>query len=53
MYSTGVTVSNIKDLCGDTWFLDFSWRSLVSFVNIESLCYLPETNIIISCINYT
>ena len=52
-YSIGNRVDNtIITMYGDRWLLDCCSHHLVRYINIEFLCYIPETNIMlyVNCI---
>lgn len=50
--SIGNRVSNVVvTMCGDRWLLDLRSDHFVRYVNIESLSYTSETNVILY-VNY-
>ena len=43
-YSIGNIVTNIIIVYGARWVLDLSGGSLVNYINVQPLCYIPETS---------
>lgn len=52
MYSIGKIVYIVVTLYGDRWLLDKLWYPIIRWINTNSLCKIPEINIMLH-VNYT